>query len=48
MGIDAYLKTESKSTSMGTSAVMRSLDRIAIVRLDVESGSRFKRLSNES
>lgn len=38
MGIDAYLKTVSKSTSMGTSAVMRRLDRMAIVRFDIESG----------
>lgn len=36
MGIDAYFKTVSKSTSMGTSAVMRRLDRMAIVRLGIE------------
>lgn len=36
MGIDPYLKTVSKSTSMGTSAVMRRLDRMAIARLDIE------------
>lgn len=36
MGIDAYLKTVSKSTNIGTSAVMRRLDRMAIVRLGKE------------
>lgn len=36
MSIDAYLKTVSKSTSMGTRAVMSMLDRMAIVRLDAE------------
>lgn len=36
MGIGAYLKTVSKSTSMGTTAVMRRLDRMAIVRLGTE------------
>lgn len=36
MDIDAYLKTVSKSTSMGTRAVMRRLDRMAIARLGTE------------
>lgn len=36
MGIGAYLKTVSNSTSMGTRAVMRRLDRLAIVRLGIE------------
>lgn len=36
MGIDTYLKTESKSTRMGTRAVMRRLDLVAIARLGTE------------
>lgn len=36
MGIDTYLKTVSKSTSMGTRAVMRRLDRMAIARIGTE------------
>lgn len=36
MGIDTYLKTVSKSTSMGTRAVMRRLDRMAIARVGTE------------
>lgn len=36
MGIDTYLKTESKSTRMGTRAVMRRLDLMAIARLGTE------------
>lgn len=37
IGIDTYLKTASKSTSMGTRAVMRRLDRMAIARRAQES-----------
>lgn len=36
VGIDTYLITESKSTRMGTRAVMRRLDRMAIARLGTE------------
>lgn len=35
-GNHTYLKSVNRSTSMGTSAVMRSLDRMAIVRLVIE------------